>query len=147
MNRAAADGPTQRQPRVRRSAVSARVNKLANVIIPVADQDRALQFYTEALGLEKRADVPFGDGNRWIEVAPPGADTPIAICPPGPNAAAGGKDTGISLQTDDIDAYHAQLKDRGVDVDAEVSRYGDPVPPLFWLRDPEGNTLMVVEVR
>ena len=127
--------------------MSTRVSKLANVIVPVADQDRALQFYTEALGLEKRVDVPFGDGNRWIEVAPSGADTPIAICPPGPNGTAGGKDTGISLQTDDIDAYHAQLQDRGVDVDAEVSRFGDAVPPLFWFRDPEGNTLMVVEVR
>ena len=102
--------------------MSARVSKLANVIVPVADQDRAVQFYTEVVGLEKRVDVPFGDGNRWIEVAPPGAQTPIAICPPGPSAAAGGKDTGISLQTDDIDAYHAQLKDHGVDVDAEVSR-------------------------
>jgi len=57
----------------------------------------------------------------------------------------GGKDTGISLQTDDIEASHAELKDRGVDVDAEVSRFGDAVPPLFWLRDPEGNTLMMVE--
>jgi catechol 2,3-dioxygenase-like lactoylglutathione lyase family enzyme len=123
------------------------VSKIANVIIPVADQDRALQFYTEALGLEKRVDVPFGDGNRWIEVAPPGADTPIAICPPGPDTKVGGRETGISLQTDDIDACHAELKSYGVDVDAEVSRYGDPVPPLFWLRDPEGNTLMVVEVR
>jgi predicted enzyme related to lactoylglutathione lyase len=127
--------------------MSTRVSKVANVIIPVSDQDRALEFYTEALGLEKRADVPFGDGNRWIEVAPSDADTPIAICPPGPSGTAGGKDTGISLQTDDIDAYHAQLKDRGVDVDAEVSRFGDVVPPLFWFRDPEGNTLMVVEVR
>ena len=127
--------------------MSTRVSKLANVIVPVDDQDRALQFYTETLGLEKRVDVPFGDGNRWIEVAPSGADTPIAICPPGPNVTAGGKDTGISLQTDDIDAYHAQLKDHGVDVDAEVSRFGDAVPPLFWFRDPEGNTLMVVEVR
>lgn len=126
---------------------STRVSKLASIIVPVADPDRALQFYTEALGLEKRADVPFGDGNRWIEVAPPGAETPIAICPPSPNGTAGGKDTGISLQTDDIDAYHAQLKDRGVDVDAEVGRFGGPVPPLFWLRDPEGNSLMVVEVR
>ena len=123
-----------------------RVSKVANVIIPVADQDRALKFYTEALGLEKRADVPFGPGNRWIEVAPSGADTPIAICPPGPNVTPGGKDTGISLQTDDIDAFHAQLKDRGVDVDAEVSRFGE-APPLFWFRDPEGNTLMVTEVR
>ena len=127
--------------------MSARIKKLANVIIPVADQDLELQFYTEALGLEKRADEPFGDGNRWIEVAPPGADTPIAICPPGPNGTVGGKDTGISLLTDDVDAYHAQLKDRGVDVDAEVSRFGDAVPPLFWLRDPEGNKLMVVEAR
>lgn len=78
--------------------MSAHVSKIANVIIPVADQDRALEFYTEALGLEKRVDQPFGDGNRWIEVAPPGADTPIAISPPGPTATAGGKDTGISLR-------------------------------------------------
>jgi predicted enzyme related to lactoylglutathione lyase len=127
--------------------MSTRISKVANVIVPFADQDRALQFYTEALGLEKRVDVPFGDGSRWIEVAPSGADTPIAICPPGPNATTGGKDTGISLQTDDVDAFHAQLKDRGVDVDAEVSRFADTVPPLFWLRDPEGNTLMVVEAQ
>ena len=125
------------------------VSKVANVIIPVDDQDGMLAFYTQKLGLEKRADVPFGDdeGNRWIEVAPSGAETPIALCPPGPNGKAGGKDTGITLQTDDVDAFHAQLRDRGVDVDPEVSRMGDPVPPLFWLRDPEGNTLMVVEVR
>jgi predicted enzyme related to lactoylglutathione lyase len=127
--------------------MSPHVSKIANVIIPVADQDRAVQFYTESLGLEKRVDVPMGDAGRWIEVAPSGADTPIAICPPGPNVTAGGKDTGVSLQTDDIDAYHAALNERGVDVDAEVSRFGDPVPPIFWLRDPEGNTLMVVEVR
>jgi catechol 2,3-dioxygenase-like lactoylglutathione lyase family enzyme len=127
--------------------VSASVSKVANVIVPVADQDGALSFYTESLGLELRADIPFGDGNRWIEVAPAGADTPIAICPPGPNGTTGNRETGISLQTDDIDGYHARLKERGVDVDAEVSRYGDPVPPLFWFRDPEGNTLLVVEVR
>jgi predicted enzyme related to lactoylglutathione lyase len=127
--------------------MSTHVSKVANVIIPVADQDRAVEFYTATLGLEKRVDVPMGDAGRWIEVAPSGADTSIAICPPGPSGAAGGKETGITLQTDDIDGYHTQLKDRSVDVDAEVSRYGDPVPPLFWFRDPEGNTLMVVEVR
>ena len=130
------------------TTTTATVSKLANVILPVADQDGMLSFYTETLGLEKRADVPFGDdeGGRWIEVAPSGAETPIALCPPGPKGESGGKDTGITLQTDDIDAYHAQLADRGVDVDSEVSRMGGPVPPLFWFRDPEGNTLMVVEV-
>jgi predicted enzyme related to lactoylglutathione lyase len=129
------------------TTASTAVSQVANVIIGVADQDRQLQFYTEALGLEKRADVPFGNGDRWIEVAPAGAQTPIALCPPGPNGEAGGKQTGITLQTDDIEAFHARLKEHGVDVDAEVSRMGDPVPPMFWFRDPEQNSLMVVEVR
>jgi catechol 2,3-dioxygenase-like lactoylglutathione lyase family enzyme len=120
------------------------VSKLASVIVPVADQDRQLEFYTEILGLEKRADIPFGPG-RWIEVAPGGAETPIALCPPGPDVKPGDKDTGISLETDDVDGYHAQLKARDVDVDAEVSRFGEAVPPLFWFRDPEGNQLMVVQ--
>jgi catechol 2,3-dioxygenase-like lactoylglutathione lyase family enzyme len=128
------------------TTTTTRISRLANVIVPVADQDRMAGFYTETLGLEKRADVPFGNGDRWIEVAPAGAETPIALCPPGPNGNAGGKETGITLQTDDIDAYHAQLAAQDVDVDAEISRMGDPVPPLFWLRDPEDNTLMVVEV-
>ena len=127
--------------------MSTRITKIANVIIPADDQDRALQFYTEVLGLEKRLEAPFGDGSRWIEVAPAGSDTVIAICPPGPNVKAGGKETGVTLQTDDVDAYHAQLKQRGVDVDAEVSRFGDPVPPMFWFRDPEANNLQVIEVR
>ena len=130
------------------TATDTKVSQVANVIIPVNDQDLMLRFYTETLGLEKRADVPFGEGNpqRWIEVAPSGAETPIAICPPGPGNEAGGKDTGITLQTDDIDGYHELLKVRDVDVDAEVSRMGEPVPPLFWFRDPEGNQLMVAEV-
>jgi catechol 2,3-dioxygenase-like lactoylglutathione lyase family enzyme len=130
------------------STTTAGVSKVANVIIPVADQDAMIDFYTDVLGLEKRADVPFGDEieGRWVEVGPSGADTPIALCPPGPNNEAGGKDTGITLQTDDIDGYHARLADRGVDVDAEVSRMGEPVPPIFWLRDPERNQLMIVEV-
>jgi predicted enzyme related to lactoylglutathione lyase len=123
------------------------VSQLANVIIPVADQDTMVAFYTEKLSLEKRADIPFGNGDRWVEVAPPEAQTPIALCPPGPNGAAGNKDTGITLQVDDIDSYQAQLLDAGVDVDAEVSRMGDPVPPICWFRDPEGNSLMVVEVK
>ena len=129
------------------TTTSTAVSKVANVIVPVSDQDLQLGFYTEKLGLELRADIPFGNGDRWIEVAPAGVETPIALCPPGPNAEAGNKQTGITLQTEDIDAYHRALKERGVDVDEEVSRMGDPVPPLLWLRDPEGNELMVAEVR
>ena len=126
------------------SSAKTRVNKIATVVIPVSDQDREIDFYVETLGFEKRADVPFGNGYRWVEVAPGDAVTTIALAPPPEGKPAVSRETGIGLQTEDIDAYHAELKAGGVDVDAEVSRMGDPVPPLFWLRDPEGNTLMVV---
>jgi catechol 2,3-dioxygenase-like lactoylglutathione lyase family enzyme len=126
------------------TSTKTRVNKIGTVVIPVSDQDGAIDFYVEKLGFEKQTDVPFGNGYRWVEVAPGDAVTTIALAPPPPGKSTGNRETGIGLQTDDIDAYHAELKANGVDVDAEVSRMGDPVPPLFWLRDPEGNTLMVV---
>lgn len=127
------------------SSTSTRVSKISTVVIPVADVDRAIEFYTEKLGFNKRVDIPFGGQYRWVEVGPADAVTTIALAPPPPGGSTGNRETGIGLQTDDIDAYHAELKANGVDVDAEVSRMGDPVPPLFWLRDPEGNTLMVVQ--
>ena len=125
--------------------MAARISKVVNVVVPVADVDRAIEFYTGPLGMEKRLDVPFGEQYRWVEVAPAGADTVIAIAPPGPGGSAGGHQTGISLETDDIDSLHAELKSAGVDVDEQVSRMGEPVPPMFWLRDPEANVLLVVE--
>jgi len=127
------------------STTTSTINKVGVVCIPVSDQDRALAFYVDVLGLEKRADVPFGNGYRWVEVAPAGGDARIAIVPPPEGKPTGNMETGIGLETQDIDAVHAALKERGADVDDEISRMGDPVPPLFWFRDPDGNTLMVVE--
>ena len=123
------------------------VNKVATVIIPVADQDKALDFYIGKLGFEERVNMPFGPGNgyRWIEVGLPNQDTTIALAPPREGEPTVGRETGISLQTDDIDGYHTRLRDAGVEVDEQVQRMGDPVPPMFWFRDPEGNTLMVVQ--
>jgi predicted enzyme related to lactoylglutathione lyase len=128
------------------SQTRTRISKIGTVVVPVSDQARAIEFYVETLGFEKRTDVPMGNDYRWVEVAPADAATTIAIVPPPPGKPVGNAETGIGLNTDDIDALHADLKERGVDVDAEISRMGDPVPPLFWFRDPDGNTLMVVEV-
>jgi predicted enzyme related to lactoylglutathione lyase len=125
------------------STTKTQVNKINTVVVPVSDQDRVVAFYVEKLGLEKRTDIEFGNGYRWIEVAPRGGETTIALAPPPEEKPTGNRETGIGLHTDDIDSYHAQLKANGVDVDPEVSRMGDPVPPLFWLRDPEGNSLMI----
>jgi catechol 2,3-dioxygenase-like lactoylglutathione lyase family enzyme len=138
-------GVTQPQEAVV-STTTSTINKVGVVVIPVSDQDRALAFYVDTLGFEKRADVPFGNGYRWVEVAPAGGDARIAIVPPPEGKPTGNMETGIGLETPDIDAVLAALKARGADVDDEVSRMGDPVPPLFWFRDPDGNTLMVVEV-
>jgi catechol 2,3-dioxygenase-like lactoylglutathione lyase family enzyme len=125
-------------------ATKTRLNKIATVCIPVADQDAQIDFYVEKLGFNVRIDVPFGNGHRWVEVATGDAETTIALAPPPEGTPIEPQNTGISLHTDDIDALHAELKESGVDVDDEVSRMGDPVPPIFWLRDAGGNTLMVV---
>ena len=90
--------------------------------------------------------MTFGGQYRWVEVYPPNGTTGIALAPPRPGTDdPTSRETGITLTTDDIDATHAELRARGADVDDEVSRMGDPVPPMFWFRDPDGNTLMVVE--
>jgi len=128
------------------SATVTRIRQISLVCVPTADQDRAIAFY-ESIGFEKRTDEPFGGRYRWVEVYPPEGATGIALAPPPPGQEATPTQTGITLTTDDIDATHAELKARGVDVDAEVSRMGDPVPPMFWFRDPTGHTLMVVEQR
>ena len=122
-----------------------KIAQVGRVCVTVADTDRALEFYEGTLGFEKVVDVPMGEGMRWVEVSVRGTPTTIALAPPPQGTEAGGGDTGICLDTSDVDADHAALKAAGADVDEEVSRYGDPVPPMFWLRDPDGNSLIVVQ--
>jgi predicted enzyme related to lactoylglutathione lyase len=123
---------------------ASRIGHISLVCVPATDQDKSIEFYEGVLGFEKRADIPFGDKYRWVEVYPPSGTTGIALAPPREQDPVGVQ-TGITLTTDDIDATHEALKSSGADVDAEVSRMGGPVPPMFWFRDPDGNSLMVVE--
>ncbi len=121
------------------------ITEVGRVTVPSADQDRSLAFYTETLGFEKRVDETFADGRmRWIEVAPAGGTTAIALTPP-MGEFQPGRQTGIIVSTDDIEAAHAALKDAGADIDSEVQRMGAPVPPMFAVRDPDGNELAIVE--
>jgi catechol 2,3-dioxygenase-like lactoylglutathione lyase family enzyme len=121
------------------------ISKVGRVCVTVADTDRAIDFYVGTLGFEKVVDEPMGPGMRWVEVAIPGAETTIALAPPPEGQEAGDSQTGICLDTGDVDGTHRALKSAGADVDDEVSRYGGPVPPMFWLRDPDGNSLIVVQ--
>jgi catechol 2,3-dioxygenase-like lactoylglutathione lyase family enzyme len=121
------------------------ITKIGRVVASVSDTDRALEFYVGTLGFEKVVDVPMGPDARWVELQVAGGEATLALSPPPPGAQAGGQDTGIILDTTDIEADHAALKAAGADVDEEISRMGDPVPPMFWLRDPDGNSLIVVQ--
>jgi catechol 2,3-dioxygenase-like lactoylglutathione lyase family enzyme len=113
-------------------------------MVPVSDQDRALEFYLEKLGFEKRTDIPFGHGERWVEVAPQGAATSIALVTPREGDPLG-IDTRIGFTTEDVEADHADLRRRGVDVDEQVMRMSPPIPPMFFFRDQDGNSLLIVQ--
>jgi catechol 2,3-dioxygenase-like lactoylglutathione lyase family enzyme len=126
------------------STTATGIQGISLICVPVTDQDRSISFY-ESLGFEKRTDVAFGERYRWVEVYPPSGPTGIALAPPPPGQEVEAAQTGITLTTDDIDTTHAEFRARDADVDAEVSRMGDPVPPMFWFRDPDGHSLMVVE--
>jgi catechol 2,3-dioxygenase-like lactoylglutathione lyase family enzyme len=118
------------------------ITDVRTVGVPVTDQDRALAFYGDVLGFETRVDSPFG-GGRWIEVAPPGATTTVALAP-ALEGTPTGVDTGVRFTTANAAAAHEALTAAEVDVDPEVLRFPG-VPPMFSFRDPDGNTLYLVE--
>ena len=120
--------------------------RVATVFLPVADQDRSLAFFRDQLGFDVRQDAAFGEGARWIEVAPPGSTTVISL-----NARSDqrpgfepGMMASFSFDTDDLDAAMAVLSGRGVQFDEPI-RMPPPVPPMVYFRDPDGNQLLLVQ--
>lgn len=84
------------------------------VSIPVRDQDAALAFYTEKLGFRVKTDQPFGDGQRWIELSIPGADTGVVLFTPQGWESRIGDFQGLSMWSDDVFQTAETLKSRGV---------------------------------
>jgi catechol 2,3-dioxygenase-like lactoylglutathione lyase family enzyme len=124
------------------AGISIRIRDIRTVGVPVRDQDRALTFYTTVLGFDTRMNVSMAAGVRWVEVAPPGAGTSIALVLEHDGVPAG-VETGIRLTTADAEADHAALLARGVDA-GEVLRWPG-VPPMFTFRDQDGNGLEIVQ--
>lgn len=120
------------------------ITRLGRVLVPVADQDAAIAFYRDKLGFTLTADVPFGEGDRWVEVAPPDGGATIALTPP-QGEYQPGRMTGIALESSDPRADHEELRSKGVDVDEQILGGDGTVPMLFFFRDGDGNGLMVVQ--
>ena len=117
------------------------ISEIRTVGVPVTDQDRAVAFYTGTLGFELLMDAPLPQfGGRWITVAPAGSAASVALVPASDGNPAG-VDTGIRMASPDAKAAHAHFLGAGVDTDELLEWPG--VPPMFSLRDPDGNRLYI----
>jgi predicted enzyme related to lactoylglutathione lyase len=110
------------------------------VTLPVADQDRALRFYTDVLGFEVVVDRQMPPG-RWLQVAPKGAQTVFTLSGPDMGGFEPGSARGIMLVTTDVDADCARLVAAGTPVQGP-----DDVPwgRMASFTDPDGNGLMLL---
>ncbi len=104
--------------------------------VPVADQERAREFYVDTVGFELLADQP-GVHGRWLQVAPKGADTSLVLVDWFPTMPPGSV-RGLLLRTTDVEADCARLRERGVRVDGPKAT---PWGRQASFADPDGNIL------
>lgn len=114
--------------------------RVQSVSIPVADQDRALAFYTQVLGCELRTDVEVWPGARLVEVVPPGSSVSLLLLRPD-----GEIPVAVRLGTTDAESAHARLRDAGATLHNDEVLRLDGVPAMFSFADPDGNGLVYLE--
>lgn len=109
--------------------------------IPVADPQRALQFYTEKLGFEIATDQPMGGGKRWIELRIGASPTRIVLFTPEGHEDRVGTFFNGSLACDSVEATHRQLSARGVEfIEGPTAQ---PWGTFAKIKDSEGNVLLL----
>ncbi len=114
----------------------------------VSDQDRALAFYTDILGLEQRADNPTPDGPRFLTVGVKGQEFQLVLWPGTPGQAQpyqGRIPASCTIETGDIRGDVETLKSRGVTFDTDVLEF--PWGYIAVFQDPDGNRLQLREGR
>jgi catechol 2,3-dioxygenase-like lactoylglutathione lyase family enzyme len=117
--------------------------KLELVAIPVSDVDRAKEFYVEKAGFNADHDHDVSDDIRFVQLTPPGSACSIAIGK-GVTDAAPGSVQGMQMVVDDIDAAHAELVERGVEV-GDVQDF--PWGSFVFFSDPDGNKWAVQQIQ
>ena len=117
------------------------ISKIKFLGIPVADQDRALRFYTEKLGFEVVGDVPFDEKQRWITLSIPGAETYITLFTPPGQEDRVGSFVNMAYQAPDLQKLYEELTAKGVDVVKPPTAQAWGAYALF--KDSEGNTFCV----
>jgi predicted enzyme related to lactoylglutathione lyase len=116
--------------------------KLELVAVPVSDVDRAKAFYADQVGFEADHDHQVSDELRFVQLTPPGSGCSIAIGT-GIMETEPGSVQGLQLVVSDIEAAHAQLAERGVQV-SEISDF--PWGRFVFFSDPDGNGWAVQQI-
>lgn len=112
------------------------IEDVQTVSVPVSNQERARDFYVGTLGFELRADNPWGEGMRWVEVAPAGSGTSLSLVtwfeamPPGSLQ-------GLVLASDDVQRAYRDLSARGVEFASPPTEMPGGTQAVF--QDPDGN--------
>jgi predicted enzyme related to lactoylglutathione lyase len=117
--------------------------KIKFCTIPVSDQERALNFYTQCLGCDVLTDQPFGNGTRWIEVAWKDRETAFVLfTPPGMEERVGGF-TMASISTDDIHKTYSEFRSKGVEFVEPPKEQPWGIQAIF--KDSEGNMFVMTQ--
>ena len=117
------------------------IKQLKFVSIPVGDQDRALVFWTEKVGLRVATDQPMGPGKRWIELSIPGAETGIVLFTPDGHEDRVGTFFNGSFACDDVEHAYRKLSENGVEFERPPQK--QPWGTFAKFRDPDGNSFVL----
>ena len=121
------------------------IRRIKFIGIPVADQDRALSFYTEKLGFSVVTDQPMGPGKRWIEVKPPKGETGVALFTPDGQESRIGTFANTSWECDDVEQTWKELTARGVEFVKPPEK--QPWGTFAIMKDSEGNQIVLATGR
>jgi catechol 2,3-dioxygenase-like lactoylglutathione lyase family enzyme len=131
------------------------LGQVSTIVIPVSDQAAALAFYVDRLGMEKVSDFTYPTGERWLEVSPTKGSSNLCLALSHPERPAG-IETGVVLSSSDVLADLTSFREQGLDVDEQPLPEGEVVwwsgaplagvPTQFRLRDPDGNSFLIVAV-
>jgi predicted enzyme related to lactoylglutathione lyase len=127
---------------------TAMLKKVFYTSVLVSDQDKALHFYTNVLGLEQRVENPTPDGPRFLTVGVKGDDFQLVLWPGTPGRAQplqAGIPASVTIETDDCRETFEELKSRGVEFVTDVLEFPWGCVAIF--QDPDGNRLQIRQGR
>jgi len=122
------------------------ISRARLVSVSVREPDAAIAFWRDTVGFTLQSDTPYGEGDRWIELIPPGAETGLTVVGPANPGWHEPEDWApVVFACADIDASVAELERRGVEITGPVMRPEGGPPPMVFFLDQDGRRFLLVE--